>query len=96
MPREAVARLVESKAFAWKLEEETLNKVHAALGQNPDGLKLSDLAVATGVGRGYLDQILKSSDCVLKLVPGTYRWIADWGDVPASYRPTAWASSAQA
>lgn len=80
----------EERAFAWKLEEESLDKIHAVLGQHPDGLKLTELAGLTGIGRGYLEHLLKNSQVVLKLLPGTYRWVADWNDVPPDYRPAAW------
>jgi hypothetical protein len=61
------------------LETEALDRVHALLGANPDGLTVSRIAHDLGLGIGYVEQLLKKSTCVLKRKG--FKWIADWNDL---------------
>lgn len=69
-------------------EHRALDLIHAALRQYPAGLPKRRLADLTGLAVGYVGQVLRSSECVLrrrKLRPRC--WWADWTDLDAGFRP---------
>ena len=67
------------------LEHKALDKIHAALEKHPAGLRLGDIARATGLAIGYVAAILNKSTCVIRRV--RRKWFVDWNDLPASFRP---------
>ena len=69
-------------------EHHALDLIHAALRQHPEGLTPRRRADLTGVAVGYVRQVLKRSECVLrrrKFRP--HCWWADWGDLELGFRP---------
>ena len=73
--------------FGIRLEEDALDRIHVALSTHPQGMLVGAIADATGLGHGYVKALLEKSDCVLKKRAGSYKWLADWSDLPENFRP---------
>jgi len=59
------------------------NKIHAVLDkpEQQAGLTAEELSKHTELAIGRIREVLRASNCVLKRVPGSQRWIADWKDL---------------
>lgn len=74
--------------FAIDQEHAALDQIHAVLSKAPkSGLKAREIAHESGLSIGRVQEILRRSECVLRRLKGTMRWIADWTEVPVEYRP---------
>lgn len=74
--------------FAIDQEEAALDKIHAALAAGPKcGLMARQIAHDAGLSIGRVREILAKSECILRRVRGSMRWIADWTELPEEYRP---------
>jgi len=70
-------------AAAIEAEAAALDKIHAVLDkpEHKAGLTAEQLSKHTELAIGRIREVLRASTCVLKRVPGTQRWIADWSDL---------------
>jgi len=70
-------------AAAIAAEAAALDKIHAVLDkpEHKNGLTAEELSRHTELAIGRIREVLRASTCVLKRIPGTQRWIADWKDL---------------
>lgn len=81
--------LSEVDALRADLDQEALDLIHALLGlpRFQNGIQAHRIARYTGLGIGYVQNLLKSSTLVIKRAPLHPRlWLLDWSDVEPQYR----------
>ena len=76
--------------FAIDQEDQALDKIHAVLAEAPrSGLKAREIAHQAGLSIGRVQEVLRRSECVIRRIRGSMRWIADWTETPIEYRPAS-------
>ncbi len=84
-------RVKESaKDRALRTEEELLDKVTAVLEEKEHrkGLHPRDIADKIGVAIGVVEQLLRSSECIIRRSRKDPRlWVVDWRECSSGFRP---------
>lgn len=84
----AVALLTPLEQQTFEAEHHALDLLHTALRHYPAGVSPRKLADLTGLAVGYVHEVLKRSESVLKRRDRhPHCWWADWSDVEPSFRP---------